>query len=184
VRSSTVDSIPTLVGRCRDQVDLAVEVLEHVPGFGGETPDERLALGAAIGTPASRIKSRRPSARGSALRPCPACGHDVRDARRAASTRVSGPGQKRRARSAARSGHSRRTHGPSPTVGVDDERVERGAALGREDPRDGLGVRRVGAESVDGLGREGDEPAAAEDRRGLSQGLGLGLVSAGRDERV
>ena len=44
-----------------------------------------------------------------------------------------------------------------------DERVEARALLGLVDARHGFGPRRVGAEAVDGLGREGDEPAVAQE---------------------
>ena len=43
-----------------------------------------------------------------------------------------------------------------------DERVEAGPALGGVDARHGLGGARIGAEPVDGLGREGDEAPRAQ----------------------
>ena len=45
---------------------------------------------------------------------------------------------------------------------VHDQRVETGTLLGCEDLRDRVGVERVGPQAVDGLGREGDEVAGAE----------------------
>ena len=45
---------------------------------------------------------------------------------------------------------------------MDDQRVEGRPALGGEDRRDRAVVAGVGAEAVDGLGREGDERARAQ----------------------
>ena len=47
-----------------------------------------------------------------------------------------------------------------------DQRIETRAALGLEDARHSDGVRGVGAEAVDGLGRERDETARAQDLGG------------------
>ena len=66
---------------------------------------------------------------------------------------------------------------------MDDERVEARPAFRLEHGGDGAIVGRIGAEAVNRLGREGDEPARAEeagrfgDRRGhgrpqaMNQGL-------------
>ena len=48
-----------------------------------------------------------------------------------------------------------------------DQRIEFRPALRRVERGDGARVRRVGAEPVDGLGREGDEAAAAQEGRSL-----------------
>ena len=48
---------------------------------------------------------------------------------------------------------------------VDDQGIEAGPALGFEDARHRPVVGRVGAQAVDGLGREGDEAAGAKLRR-------------------
>ena len=48
---------------------------------------------------------------------------------------------------------------------VQDQRVEGRAVLGGEDAGDGAVVGRVGAEAVDGFGREGDEAAGRAGRR-------------------
>ena len=45
-----------------------------------------------------------------------------------------------------------------------DQRIEGRPAFGGVEPRDGLAVGRVGAEPVDGLGREGDQAAGGEAR--------------------
>ncbi len=47
-----------------------------------------------------------------------------------------------------------------------DQRVEARTALGLEDRRHGRGVRGVGAQAVDGLGRQQREPAVAEGSSG------------------
>ena len=54
-----------------------------------------------------------------------------------------------------------------------DQRIERGAVFGVVDPGDRPGLRRVGAEAIDGLGRKGDQPALAQDRRGASNRRGV-----------
>lgn len=55
---------------------------------------------------------------------------------------------------------------------MDNQRIEARSALGREDLGDGLVLRRVGAEPVDGLGREGDELAFDQSLGGMSDGMG------------
>ena len=45
---------------------------------------------------------------------------------------------------------------------VDDERVEAGPPLGGVDGGDGSGVRGVGGQAIDRLGRQNDEAAAAK----------------------
>jgi hypothetical protein len=50
-----------------------------------------------------------------------------------------------------------------------DQRIEGGPALGREDRGHGAVVAGVGAEPVDGLGREGDERARVQERHGRAQ---------------
>ena len=49
---------------------------------------------------------------------------------------------------------------------VGNQRIERRAAFGLIETSDRLGVGGVGAEPVDGLGREGDEAARGEHARG------------------
>ena len=48
-----------------------------------------------------------------------------------------------------------------------------GATLHVEEPPHGIGVRRVGTEAVDGLGREGDESATTKRRDSIGE-LGVG----------
>ncbi len=45
---------------------------------------------------------------------------------------------------------------------MDNQRIESGTRLGREQARDGDFVRRVGTEAIDGLGRKGDHPAVPD----------------------
>ena len=55
---------------------------------------------------------------------------------------------------------------------MDDQRIEARPSLGREDLGDGPVLRRVGAEPVDGLGREGDKLAFDQGLGGMGDGLG------------
>ncbi len=55
---------------------------------------------------------------------------------------------------------------------MDDQRIEVRPALGRKDLGDGPVLRRVGAEPIDGLGREGDELAFDQGLGGMGDGLG------------
>ena len=85
-------------------------------------------------------------------------------------TSVSGPGQN----AAASSARTVVEHGPSParppTSGdVGDEGVEARPLLGGVDARHRRRIGRVGAQPVDRLRREGDEPAAPQDRGRLGQ---------------
>ena len=93
------------------------------------------------------------------------------------STSVSGPGQKRseplgggiEPREPARAGN---------VAHVRDQRIERGPALGGIEARHRLAVGRIGAEPIDGLGREGDEPAGRKAARRRSNGLSAGRQHA------
>ena len=88
------------------------------------------------------------------------------------STSVSGPGQNavgKRGRLGVEAGN--------PPRGLDipdmgDQRIERGPALGLVEMRDRRRIGGVGAEAIDGLGRERDQPACGENaRRGRHGGL-------------
>ena len=63
-------------------------------------------------------------------------------------------------------------------VQVDDHRMVGGAALGGEDPAHGVRIGRIGAEAVDGFGRERDEPAGAQVVDGASDGRRCRCVDA------
>ena len=62
-----------------------------------------------------------------------------------------------------------------------DQRIERRPALGGVEPRDGGAVGGVGAEPVDGLGRERDQAAVGEAARGVGDGRAFGGNDAGVD---
>ena len=53
-----------------------------------------------------------------------------------------------------------------------DQRVEPGAPLGLVQPGDGLGVGGICGEAIDGLGRDSDEAAFAEDLGGKGNRFG------------
>ena len=62
-----------------------------------------------------------------------------------------------------------RVEARNPPGGLDiadmgDQRIERGPALGLIEPRDRGGIGGVGAEAIDGLGRERDQPAFGRER--------------------
>ena len=61
---------------------------------------------------------------------------------------------------------------------------ERGRSLAAKIFADGLRVARMRAESVNDLGREGDEPGRAEDHGGALDGLGLRRMPIDLDEGV
>ncbi len=88
------------------------------------------------------------------------------------STSVSGPGQ-----NASASASRRRVETADPPRGLEiadmgDQRVEGGPALGLIEPRDRGRIGGVGAEAIDGLGRERDQAAFREAaRRGGHGGL-------------
>jgi hypothetical protein len=55
---------------------------------------------------------------------------------------------------------------------MDDQRIEARPALGREDLGYSFVLCRIGAEPIDGLGREGDELAFDQGLGGTGNGLG------------
>jgi hypothetical protein len=55
---------------------------------------------------------------------------------------------------------------------VDDERIVGWPPLRRENACHGSGVEGIGAQTVDRLGRERDQPAGAQDFGGSRQGVG------------
>ena len=134
----------------------------------GLTRPNRLADGAATPPPNARSSASATGwsgTRSATVGSPPVTSSGTRSVR--GSTRVSGPGQNVAA-SARASG---------VTVGrpvgelvdrrqVHDHGMVGGPALHRVEPPERVGRRRVGAEAVDGLGREGDEAAAAQHLRG------------------
>ena len=172
VRSRTVDSRPS--GRraaVEDQVDPAVEVVEDVLGQVGEMPFDRFALGAAIGLPGVRSGRRATSGDGTrSADGLPAAGHDVGDQARSRQDQGQAawpepPGELVAPRPASRRTQVRACR-PRPAWTISG--LNRGPPLGLEDPWPRPpGSVAIGAEAVDGLGREGHEAAASEDLRGL-----------------
>ena len=65
---------------------------------------------------------------------------------------------------------------------VNDERVDRGPSLGREDPRDRRGLRGDRSQAVDRLGRECDQPAALQDLRRQIERGGIGIGGVDDDD--
>ena len=133
----------------------------------GESLPEGLAEGAASGRPAARISASASGWSGMRMPTVsrPAVTRSLRPASaRLGSTRVSGPGQKRAELFGQRRELDQR-FGHREIGDVDDQRIEARAALGLVDLEHGVGIGGVGAEAVDGLGREGDELAGAQDAR-------------------
>ena len=160
------------------EVDVGAEVGPDVSGGGGTHPAE----------PVGR-RRRDPGAEGrQQLQRQRLGGHPQPDGRRRAGDGVGhvvGPGQDER----ERPGPERLGQGPGlgrdlgrpcldgRGVGqVDDQRVVPGPTLHGEDATHGGGVGGVGTEPVDGLRREGHQPAPAED--------GDGGGDVGRDQGV
>ena len=65
---------------------------------------------------------------------------------------------------------------------MEDERIVRGTPFRRVDTRAGSGVEAARAEAVDGLGREGDEPAAPQDGSRARDVFALGFEVRDLDE--
>ena len=192
-RSTTVDSTPTRHGppsstsRTRDPSPRTTWLARV-----GETRPNRLADGAAIGTSAARMRARatgwsgtrRPTVERPAVTipgMCVALAEDDRE----------GPGPEAR----GEPGHARVCRVRRVGVGaqlrgvgeVDDERIERGSFLGREDPGDRRRVEGMGSEPVDRLGREGHELARPDEGGRLADRgrvVRRGAPAAARRERV
>ena len=82
------------------------------------------------------------------------------------STSVSGPGQKASASAIAVRVEAGNPHRPVDIGDMRDQRIERGPAFGRVEPRNRAGVGGIGAEAVDGLGRERHQPAVGKATHG------------------
>ena len=155
----------TQVGRpaVENQVDPAVQVGQDVLGAGGR--DTVRAVGAGRGEGLVRRARSSPRAmleagtrRATVSRPAVTTSGIKADRGR---TSVNGPGQNRWANRPAVSGQTARALlCLLGSLHVDDERIERGPALGLEDPGDGGRVGGDGTQSVDRLGREGDQPSS------------------------
>ena len=140
----------------------------------GETWPERFAEGATTGLAEGAQAARAPpDDRARAPRWCRAPPSQARRPGNQAScgsTSVSGPGQNASASRAAAASKRARRRAAARIRNMRDQRIEGRPALGRIEPRHRRAVRRVRAEPVDGLGREGDQTARRQHahRRGRS----------------
>ncbi len=165
VRSRTVDSMPTgLRPASRIKSTLPSRSFSTCSAIVGDTRFERFALGAAIGRPSASINlyARKQSGiRTPTVSPPAVTISGIRSVR--GSTIVSGPHQKRcgQLRSRERpSAHDFPNHLDIMTV--NNQRIRRGPALRLKDRGHRLGIRGVGTETINRLGRKRDETAAAE----------------------
>ena len=178
-----VDSTPTGVGPAvDDQVDAAAQIGQHML-----RRRRRDMAGTVRGRRHHRLAELRQNGERDRV-----VGHPQRDGRRPAvassataqsgrlgTTRVSGPGQRACASRAASA--SKR---PSPAAAAMSgtwqmSGLKRGPALGLIEARDRFAIAGIGAEPIDGLGREGDKAARGEAaRRGRDRRL-IGLEDAG-----
>ena len=145
----------------------------------GETWPERLAEGATTGRPKAVRMSRATGWSGTrtAMLSSPAVASSATGQLSAfGSTSVSGPGQNAAASRSAAASKRASSRAAARSGDMRDQRIERGPALGGIEARHRDAVLRVGAEPIDGLGREGDQPAGREAARGLGHGLGTGLA--------
>ena len=143
----------------------------------GLTRPERLAEGAAIGRPVARSKACATAWAGRPDRDRVEPG--ARQQRQAAVVATSQhEGQRPRPESRGRPASTTVENGEGLGLGqrgdMDDQRVEARPALSRENLGDGALVGRIAAEPIDGLGREGDEPAGAQQRGGAGDRPGGG----------
>ena len=164
-QATMVDSTPDpRRAAIEDRVDPAVEVGQDVLGVGRADPARPIGRGCGDRS-ADRARSR--CARGwdgtrrpTLSRPARARSQIVQPGA-AGTTRVSGPGQNAAASSSAASSNKPCRGAASTNRDMRDQRVEARAVLGGVDAGDGLGAGRIGAEAVDGLGREGHQAATA-----------------------
>ena len=152
-----------------DQIDAAVEIALHMRRLVGETWPERLADGATTGAPNALRIARATGCEGMRIamvsRPAVASSATGQPAA-FGSTRVSGPGQNASASASAVASKRPICTGGGEIADMGDQRVEGGPSLGLIEAGDGRGIGGVGAEPVDGLGRERDQPAIDERARG------------------
>ena len=83
------------------------------------------------------------------------------------STSVSGPGQNASASAVAGCVETGNPPGGGEIADMGDQRIEGGPALGLIKPGDRGRIGGVGAEAIDGLGRERDQPAFGKAAAGL-----------------
>ena len=132
--------------------------------------------------PAGRAGCRMPRATGwlgtrTAMLSRPAVASSATgQAARLRSTSVSGPGQNAVGKALGRGIEHRQPPGGGEIEDMGDQRIERRPALGGIEPRDRGAVGGVGAEAIDGLGRERDQAAV---RRGSARRRRCVATSAG-----
>ena len=148
----------------------------------GDTWPDRLADGATTGPPKARRMASAAGWAGTRIAtvssPAVARSATAQSAD-LGSTSVSGPGQNafgERGRLGVEPGDP---HGGGEIADMGDQRIEGGAALGLIKPGDRGRVGGVGAEAVDRLGRERDQPALGQ----AAAGLGHGSLAGGPNPR-
>ncbi len=161
-----------------DHVDQAVQVAEDVLGPGGREPvrsvraRRRERFTGLLDQSAGHVRCRYPQADRRLAR-----GHDVRDSLGSVQDDRQRSGPESRGENLRRVRPLGRAPPGLLDIGhVDDERIDGGSSLGRIDPRHGFLVRGDSPESVDGLGRESDEPSASQHPGRLVNRRGIGIV--------
>ena len=139
----------------------------------GETWPDRLADGATTGPPNARRISRATGCAGTRI--ATVSSPAVARSATAQSLRLRQHQRQRPRPERLGERHRRRIEAGDPRGGdeiadMGDQRIERGPALGLIEPRDRGGIGGVGAEAVDGLGRERDQPARREAARRRGHG--------------
>ena len=144
-----------------DGVDAAVEIFEHMRGGRGTGVAEGVGAGRGDGNARSPDQFESHRVRGHAHADQRAAGGDASGtAAERGSSSVSGPGQNAAMSLRAFSGMAVTSCSSIGFVGFDrpgnvhDHRVPRRPLLGGEDARHGCGIKRVGAQAVDGFGRK------------------------------
>ena len=157
-----------------DQVDPSGKVACTWAAVVGETWPDKLADGATTGPPkARRMASGRRGWAGTRIATVssPAVARSATaQSSVLGSTSVSGPGQnasRQRGRGCVEAGDP---PGGFEIADMGDQRIEGRPALGLVEPGNGRRVGGVGAEPIDGLGRERDQPAFRQAARGRGHG--------------
>ena len=149
----------------------------------GETWPERFADGATTGPPNARRISRATGWAGIRIatvsRPAVARSATAQSGV-FGSTSVSGPGQNASASASRWRVEARDLPCGGDIADMGDQRIEGRPALGLVEPGDRGRIGRIGAEAIDGLGRERDQPAFGQNARsrrhgGLAGGQNLGF---------
>jgi hypothetical protein len=144
------------------------EGITHVGGAGRADVAEGIGAGSGKGADLGEDLAEG-GVRGNAHRNgVETCGDEVGDDGEAAQDDGEGSGPKRR--EGDETGVRLGDGGERSEVGdVDDERIDEGTSLGRKHLGERGGVERVGGETVDGLGRQCDDFAGAEEGGSASE---------------